>query len=563
MLRKLRRGWFGIVLFALSAVAVGLPVGTLVLGLVRTGPYRGSWDWSQPLEALSEPVIWSVLGVTAVYALAIAVLSVSLALAFSLICVWAPRWLEWLTVGGMVVMLAVPKTFYALAWSFMGAGTGGLVNQILGAAGASELASSFSVQNWSGVIAVSVFKASAVCFLLLLGPVKAVIGTASLAARVAGASPIRALFEIELPLLRPAIGVTGVLALVLALQEFEIPAILGTSGDVRVFSTLIYEYLRDPRGPEYGQASTAALLLVVAMAILLTVQTRALGRGTYHTVTGKSGGETAFVMPRTLTAISATIVGAWYVVALGLPVLQMVLGSVQPFFGAISNFTWAHYETALADRVVMDAIGVTLLAAGLGGGVAALAAFVIAYYIVRRPGKPAFIARVVSWVPAALPGIVFSLALLWTFTTIPALRHLLATPFPLVVGLMISAVPFAVRSLEASIHQVSPDLEAAARVGGANRAMAAMRMTLGNIVPSFLAAWLLSAFVISGSLDVPLLLSGTSINTVSTLTFAAYQNGDVAKAAAVYCLYIAILAGLLLAGLLLKRIVSMLKKESK
>lgn len=517
-----------------------LPLGMLVVGAFRTSPYpTGAWTLSGFANVLRSSTVWSTLGVTFLYSMGVAVLGTATALVFVVLATKSSAPLHRLITPSMVVLIAIPKTFYAIAWGLTGAGTGGLANRIFSSVGLDGVAHGFSLQNWGGVIFVSALKVAAISYLLLLGPARASNPALSDAARVSGASRMRTLFGIEIPMLAPAILGTISLSFVLTMQEFEVPAILGLPANIRVFSTSIYKYLYSPLGPDYPSASVASLLLVAIVALIVVLQLRLLGRRSFVSVVGK-GAPIPEIRKHPTRFIATLVIVAWVAIALVIPLVQMLLGSIQPFFGVFSKWTLQHYDEMMANPVAVGALGTTLTIAVVGGLACVLLSFAIAYIVVRRRGPASVFARSASWIPATMPGLVFGLALLGVYTVIPGLKSLYGTPIPMCIGLVVAGVPFAVRAIEGALVQVSPELEEAARVSGDSRTGAILRTTFRILIPSLIAAWILVGFVMSGALDVPLLLSTTTVNTVSTLSFTLYSNGDLSAAAALYCSQLAL-----------------------
>jgi iron(III) transport system permease protein len=69
------------------------------------------------------------------------------------------------------------------------------------------------------------------------------------------------------------------------------------------------------------------------------------------------------------------------------------------------------------------------------------------------------------------------------------------------------------------------------------------------ILPSFLAAWFLTAIVSAGNLDIPILLASSNTQTVPLVAYNLFNNGSLAQAAAVFCLFTAAIAAGLALGL--------------
>jgi iron(III) transport system permease protein len=239
-----------------------------------------------------------------------------------------------------------------------------------------------------------------------------------------------------------------------------------------------------------------------------------------------------------------TIIIGFIMVALVMPFVQIVIGSLQPYFGLYTTLTLNNYAAVLNDTAKVTAL-VNSLFIAIGGGFLVVAlSFGLIYVMQRSRSWPiVYLFRILSWLPATAPGIVLSLAFVWAYLTTPIVRNLYGTPFLMLIALVVAHVPIAARACEGIIVQVSRDLDEAARVAGAGPWSAALEITARLCTPSLLGAWLLISLAISGALDVTMLLQSTDTQIVATLAFSLFNNGEVAEAAALYLLFIASLVG--------------------
>lgn len=87
------------------------------------------------------------------------------------------------------------------------------------------------------------------------------------AARALGASPLRAAWEVTLPLLGPAIAVGGILAFIASLNELVMSLFLA-GGNVRTLPTVVWPQVRHAVRPDVAAASSLLLLIALAAAAL-------------------------------------------------------------------------------------------------------------------------------------------------------------------------------------------------------------------------------------------------------------------------------------------------------
>src|SRR6185312_9737465 len=88
----------------------------------------------------------------------------------------------------MVILVAMPTVLYSLSWAMLGAGQTGLINRFFDAVGLDFLAATFNTRSWFGLVLVTVLKASALAYMILLGAFRNQNAALEEAARIGGAS---------------------------------------------------------------------------------------------------------------------------------------------------------------------------------------------------------------------------------------------------------------------------------------------------------------------------------------------------------------------------------------
>ncbi|MFC5952880.1 ABC transporter permease [Pseudonocardia lutea] len=527
------------------------PVVGLVVGAFRTSPFGDStWTLDGFTTAFSDPRTPAAAWTSVIYAAMVTVLSMVAGVYFAVAsCRLNVRLRSWIT-PAMIVMLVTPRLFFGLGWTMLGNPNSGLLGRGLDAVGLGAISGWFNATSWHGLIFVTALKSTAVVYVLMLGAVSRLDRSHEDAAVMSGVPRFRAFFGITIPLLTPALLATAMLAIVEGLQAYDFPALLGRPVGIQTLSLHIGDYLNRGGQADYSAASALSLFFVICIALLLLVQS-AMTRGRdYVTVSSAAHRVEPVSAGRFGPLVTLSIVG-FVVVGLVGPVLQVVVGSLQGFFGVYGVWTLRQYVVALSTRGTADTLVSTLLMAVGGGLITVAMAFAIAYVLQRRRGPLSVAARTGSWVPLAAPGIVLSIALVWTYLHTPVVAQLYGTPWLLLSALVVAAVPVAVRALEGVVAQVGPELEEAARTSGASPVAALVDVTARICGPALLVAWLLVGMFMSGILDVPLLLATPGSQTVAVLTFGlATNNGEYAQAAAIYCLYFLLLGLVVVAGVL-------------
>lgn len=444
----------------------------------------------------------------------------------------------------MAVNLFIPPLFHTLGWIMLGNPQNGLINQLgrmLGAQG-----TIFNVQSWGGLILLMSLGYLPFAYLLMLGAFKNRDQALDEAAAISGAGTMRTFFTITIPSVGPAITGAAILIAVLVFQSFDSPQLIGRQAGIYVFSTQIYRYVRDEAPAMYNQAFALSLVLIVLVLLLFLGQRWLLRGRTFTTLTGKSSLRDPQELGPIRWLFTALIV-VFMLLNLVLPLFAMVLGSLQPLFGVMSTgLTLDNYARVLTDTVFTDSLSLTAWLAIIGGFGSMSIALLTTYITARRTGFIKSYTSFSVWIPWALPGIVLALAYMFAVLYIPMLRGLYGTAFLMTLVLIVATIPVSSRIAEGALAQLSPELEEAGRISGANSMRVLATIVLRLVIPSFLAGWFLSALFISGNLAVPMLLAPPGLQPVSLTAFQLFLMGDLSGGAALFMI-IMIAAAIVLA----------------
>lgn len=511
------------------------PVAMIVVGSFRTSPFGGGeWTLGPMVDVFTNPATYRAAWDTAAIAVVTVIISMAVAVFFATLSTRTNAALRGLIPAVMAFIVAMPPLFYGISWGLLGNRTAGLLNELIGAFWTVE-SGPVNSESWWGLVLVSALRAVGFEYFLLLGAFMAMDRALDEAARLSGAGPVRAFFTVQLPVLFPAISGVAVLSLILFLESFDIPAILGVPAGIYVLPTEAFGYLNSGAGPRYAHASGLSLILVTVMLLLLHLQHRMMGGRSFVTVSGKGSNHEVWDLGGWRRPAGLAIV-VYALFAAVLPVTQLVIGSLSPFMGASSGFSLDNFAEVLGDRKIMHAFALTAIVSAAGAAVAVCICFVMLWAAKLRGGLSRNLIETAQWLPAALPGIVLGLGVLWFFLLLPPLRGLVGSPFGLVFALVISVAPLAARAVGGAIVQVPLSLEEASWTSGANKLTALTGITARILSPSLVNGWLLSFVVLSGTLAIPLLLSSTTGGLLSVHIYKAYTAGRVELAAAIFVL---------------------------
>ena len=316
------------------------------------------------------------------------------------------------------------------------------------------------------------------------------------AARVMGRGQREVFRTVVLPQLAPAIGAGGVLVALYTLSDFGAVSIMRFNSFTRDI------YIAYQSGFGRTEAAALGLVLVIVMLVLFAVYARVRAARALHRST-----------PGTPRPSEPVRLGRWRWPALAFCSTVVGIALVLPV-GVLAYWATKQIAGGLEVGALATNAGHSLLAAACAAAAAGLAAIVVALLAVRYPSYVTRVVERVGYAGYALPGIVVALALVF-FTTRVALP-LYQTLAVLVFALAIHYLPLAVSPIGASLLQVPPRLEEAAR-GLGRSPMAVFRTITTPLVASGVLGGAALVFLHAlKELPATLLLAPIGFDTLAT-----------------------------------------------
>jgi iron(III) transport system permease protein len=370
------------------------------------------------------------------------------------------------------------------------------------------------------------------------------------AGRVSGAGRIRTMIRITLPVMIPAMVVVFMLNLVRMFNTFEIEQILGTPIRFFVYSTQLFDYIREVEPPAYGEATALASLTLLIILMIIPVQRWLMSRRQYTTISGD-------YKPGLVHMGAAQKPAFWlicFMVALLtiVPVLTLLGGSFMTragFFQATPTYTLSHWQTVLTDPIFFRAFQTTITLSMATAIISPLLFSMVAYILVRRrwPGKA--LLDTIFWASAGIPGILSGLGLLWVITGTAGLSWLYGTIWILIIVVILQGKLTSIQMFKSIFLQMGDDMEEAARVAGAGWFYTYFRIWLPLIAPTMVLMGILNFVIAAGSTGSVILLASRDTVTLSLLAleYMTTSTGGAREVAGIISLFIvAMTAGLAL-----------------
>jgi putative spermidine/putrescine transport system permease protein len=245
-----------------------------------------------------------------------------------------------------------------------------------------------------------------------------------------------------------------------------------------------------------------------------------------------------------------------------LPLLDNGYRSFFPEFQGSSEFNLAAYRKLLGDPFYLGVIADTFWLSGVTTLACLILGYPVAYFLVRHSGRwsgviiflliapllTSIIMRTYGWrVLFARRGLLNNL-LVDQLGLLDAPLRLVNTPEAAVIGLVHVLVPFMVLSIASVLQGIDIRLEESARILGASRLQAFLRVTLPLSLDGIGTGAIVVFMVANGSFVTLLLLGGNSLLTLPLLIYQQFNTtrdfglasamGNLLLVAAVGCLYL-------------------------
>ncbi len=366
------------------------------------------------------------------------------------------------------------------------------------------------------------------------------------AAQLLGARRWGVLLRVNLPLVAPAITGGALLSAINSMALFGPQAFLGLPAQIIFLPTRIYGVI-GAYPPRWAEASALSLTLVFLTAAGLILQRSYLERRSHITVGGRG------------LRLETVQLGGWKWLLFAFCGLVFFLSAIAPVtvlaVAAFSrswiegltpaNFTLANFDEALFNnQIAVRGIINSLRLAAAAGVCAMIVGATVAYVDLRTQARGRRLLDYLAILPLGLPGTVMAVGVLLAFIRPPFAIY--GTIWILLVTYVARFVPLATRSANATLRQIDPSLEEAARIAGASRLHALWHILLPLARPGLVVAFLLVFIPALSELSATILLYSGGTETIAVATFRLNDLGqlEVVAALAVFVIAVTLLVSL-------------------
>ena len=421
-----------------------------------------------------------------------------------------------------IIPMMIPHILFSVSWVLLLNPSNGLINLFL-----REILnlqnSPFNIYTLRGMILVEGLLDLPIAYLILAPAMASFDVSLEESSKVSGASNLRTLTKVTLPVLRPAILASFILVIVRSLASFAVPSIIGMPGRIYVLATHIYRIIATGFAADYGMAAAVGMSALVASITLIYLYRYLTSESEKYVTISSRGYRPTLIELKNAKYPLFGIVGLLSFVLIVLPVLVLFYTSLVPYSmvpsaKAFSMISWKHWLEVLRDPISLLSLKNSVFLGIVGATLGVILSILVSYVIVKVRTPAAGLLESISFLSFSFPGIVIGVGFMWFFVRTP----LYATIWSLLIGYIATYLPYGIRPLTSAFVQIHSHLEESSRVCGGGTFYTLRRIVIPLLVPGVVSGWILMAtmFVRELTLSVVLSRPGTEVLAVQILRFA-------------------------------------------
>jgi len=425
----------------------------------------------------------------------------------------------WLSQSMPVIPVLIPPIAMVIGWVLLLAPTAGTINIVLRKVlGTDATQGPLNIYSMPGLIFLYALELLPYAYLVMSSAFRSIDPALEEASRTSGAGPLRTLWKVTLPAVKPALGASSLLMLVMGFALFSSAAIVGTTARVDILSARIVELLQGVFPPKTEEAVALSFVILVVIGLAWLAQARILRLRRFAMVGGK-GMRATPVRLGVLKWPARLLMLTYVAAAVALPMLALLYVSLQRFWTTRFNLKTlsfdAYIKVFIEDVHTRAALFDSVMLAVVGATVAMAIAFSLAMLVRRRPARSTTVLDAIAKLPVAV---------LLAFGGGPF--FLGGTLVILLIAYVVIYLPQGSVTADSSVSQVGEQLMEASYMAGASEPRTLRRIALPLMLPGLAGGWVLLFVLMAGDLTASVLLSTTTTPTVGAILLQRYQNGS-------------------------------------
>lgn len=525
------------------SILVLMPMGTI---LINSAYQDGHWHltslFRQLVDSHTLGVLWNSIQLAFLVTIVATLFAAPLAWITAKTEIGRHKWLDIV----ILIPFMTPPFIDSMGWMIFMRPRGYLEQLLPGLAGLQT--GFFSLAGMVLIMSLSLFP---FMYLVIKNSLLRINASVEEAAIIYGASKLRILVKVFLPLLISGYLMGALLVFVKTISEFGTPATLGKQIGYYVLTTEIHRFT-STWPIDFVKASVLSLVLLTTSMLMWMGQLYISNNYQYQLISGKGNKLRIIALSPWQRSTCWLVIALILALSIGIPYFSITATALIDLAGfglSWDNLTFKHFAQVFsfdseAFSALLNSIQLSLYAATI------CTALGIWYglTVVRGQSQLTKIIDFASLLSNTVPGIVvvFGLILFWNSPSNPL--PLYNTKGMLIITYVVLFLPYTVQYVKSAAEQISSSLDDAAKVSGASEFYRFSRVTLPLILPGVIAGWAMSFIIGQRELVGSLMVKPPGFETSATFIFSEFDQGNTSLAMAMALVVVSVTVSML-AGL--------------
>lgn len=450
----------------------------------------------------------------------------------------------------------MPAIALPLGWLFIAAPKAGLGNvvlrSILNRIGFDLTEGPLDIYSMWALIALYTTILVAFAYMVMGSAMRNLDGRLEEAAQLAGAGPLRVLFQVTAPALKPALISSFLICLLPAVAIVAVPTVIGPGAGITTLSVHIVRAITGRYPPLYGDAFLLGFFMLLPIVLMWLVNRRTAAAGASSLISGKPPATAPVLLRPAARAVGRVVLLGYIAFSVVVPLAGILWVSGLSLWSVNWPDSWSpidNVQGVLQDGYMREAIFWSL-ALGL---VTAFALMTFAQFVVygqRVFAKVGLTVDAILKVPAAIANILLAVSVLIAFGG-PPLR-LGGGLLILFIGYFLGYIPYASVLSTAGQQQIGRELYEASKMSGASEFRTYRRIVQPLSTQTYIAGVVLIFVLVGGELNMSMILGTSSRPVVGLVMLETFEYANFTHVAA-FALVVTVVnfcvAAMLLSGL--------------
>ena len=383
------------------------------------------------------------------------------------------------------------------------------------------------IYGFTGIVLVFSLQSFPLVYMYVAGALKNLDNSLNEAAESLGASNIKRVMTIIVPLVLPTVLASSLLVFMRVFSDFGTPMLIGEG--YRTFPVVLYnQFMGEVSNDDFFSAALCVIMMLITL-VFFFLQRYIANKHTYSMSALKP------MSPKVVGKKTMFFSHAFVYLVTLLAMLPQITVIITSFLKELtpgmftSTFTLDNYINTIFTKN-NKVISNTYLFGLAAISIVVVLGVLIAYLAVRKRSALTSSLDTMTMLPYIIPGSVLGIAFLYAFSRPPLVMS--GTAIIIIIALAARRMPYTIRSSTSIIGQISPSIEEAAISLGASEMRSFRQITLPMMLPGVFAGAIMSWVTVISELSSSIILYRAATQTLTVSIYVEVIRNSFGNAAA-------------------------------